>query len=44
MLKNAGIQDEKIIKTVVGIIDTNNRMVHTHVERMISEALEQRLK
>ncbi|WP_431090817.1 hypothetical protein [Paenibacillus sp. 8b26] len=44
MLRNAGIQDEIIINTVAGIIDTNNRMIHAQVEGMISEALEQRLK
>lgn len=44
LLKNAGIQDEIIINTVAGIIDTNNRMIHAQVQDMINEAVTNRLR
>ncbi|WP_157686462.1 hypothetical protein [Paenibacillus senegalimassiliensis] len=44
LLKNLGIQDEKIIVVVKGIFDINNRMIEAHVDRMINEALDRRLK
>ncbi|WP_342570598.1 hypothetical protein MKY85_19935 [Paenibacillus sp. FSL R5-0749] len=44
LLRNAGIQDEIIINTVAGIIDTNNRMIHAQVEDMINEAIIKRVR
>lgn len=43
-LKDAGIQDEKVISTVANIIEKNNVMIKAEIEDMINTAISQRLR